>query len=69
MSARNPLSSAQTIANVLLARQIVDSICANVVDHPDTWRQLAINEIALHLDVAGKCRRRGIGPSLAVSLA
>jgi hypothetical protein len=44
-------------ASDLLARQIVDGICKNVVDHPETWRRLAIEEIALQLDVAG---RRGL---------
>jgi hypothetical protein len=61
--------SCNSIANKLLARAIFDDICANVVNDPDHWRQRAIEEIALHLDIAGKCRRRGIGPSLALSLA
>jgi hypothetical protein len=54
----NPLSKAETVANKLLARAIVDDICTNVVDHPDTWRQRAIEEIALHLDVAASARVR-----------
>jgi hypothetical protein len=51
----NPFSPLSKIANRLQARQIVDGICRNVVDHPDTWRQLAIEEIALQLDI---CERR-----------
>jgi hypothetical protein len=54
----NPLSRAETVANKLLARAIVDDICTNVVNDPDHWRQRAIEEIALHLDVAGSVRVR-----------
>jgi hypothetical protein len=50
----NPLSKSETIANKLLARAIVDDICTNVVNDPDHWRQRAIEEIALHLDVASR---------------
>jgi hypothetical protein len=50
----NPFSKSEHIANGLQARRIVERICKNVVDYPDTWRELAIDEIALQLDVAGR---------------
>lgn len=50
----NPLSSSTHIANELIARRVVDGICKNVVDAPYAWRELAIDEIALQLDVAGR---------------
>lgn len=47
----NPFSPLSKIANRLQARQIIDRLCKDVVDHPDTWRDRAIEEIAVALDV------------------
>jgi hypothetical protein len=47
----NPFSPLSKIANRLQARQIIDRLCKNVVDSPDTWRESAIEEIATALDV------------------
>jgi hypothetical protein len=47
----NPFSPLSKIANRLQARQIIDRLCRNVVDSPDTWRDTAIEEIATALDV------------------
>jgi len=47
----NPFSPLSKIANRLQARQIIDRLCRNVVDCPDTWRETAIEEIATALDV------------------
>lgn len=38
------------LANRLTAVMLVDQLCADVVDHPDTWRERAIDEIARALD-------------------
>jgi hypothetical protein len=53
-SRRQPALEVRNRRQQAFGRAIVDDICANVVDHPDTWRQRAIEEIALHLDIAGK---------------
>ena len=47
----NPFSPLSKIANRLQARQIIDRLCKNVVDSPDTWRETAIEDIASALDV------------------
>jgi hypothetical protein len=48
----NPFSPLSKIANRLQAREIIDRLCRNVVDHPDTWRETAIQDIAVALDIA-----------------
>ena len=47
----NQFSPLSRIANRVQARQIIDRLCKNVVDSPDTWRETAIEEIATALDV------------------
>jgi hypothetical protein len=47
----NQFSSLSRIANRLQAREIIDRLCRNVVDHPDTWRETAIQDIATALDI------------------
>jgi hypothetical protein len=47
----NQFSSLSRIANRLQAREIIDRLCKDVVDHPDTWRERAIESIATALDV------------------
>jgi hypothetical protein len=47
----NEFSPLSKIANRLQARQIIDRLCKNVVDSPDTWRETAIEDIASALDI------------------